>query len=241
MRRILEAVAFAVVALLLCPVSRGQESTFEIRGSAVDINSRPLANVNVSLRTKAPGSERRTVTHGNGAFVFADLPPGLYSLRAEASGFNPVLAREINVGQQRRILTLRLELEVGFCPLTPGLPHYFRLLDRAGDKDLSAFEGTVTNEGGVSIPGADVVLYTPARGRIASTHTDRNGSFSFTRLTADKSYWIQVLTDGYFVSEFTNLESLSGYESIYDGLVLEACDPGACDPNLRKIQTLRCE
>ena len=58
---------------------------------------------------------------------------------------------------------------------------------------------------------------------------------------ADSSYWIQVFSDGYFVSEFTNLESLPGYESIYDGLVLEACDQSGCDPNLRKTQTLRCE
>ena len=241
MSRALQAMVFAAIASLLSPLSRGQETTFEIRGSAVDINSRPLANVNVSLRTKEPGSERSTVTDGSGTFAFTDLPPGHYSLRAEAGGLNSVLARELNVGQQRRILMLRLEMEVGLCPLTPGLPHYFRLLDAADGNHLSAFAGTVTNESGVAVPRAAVALFIPGRGRIASTHTSADGSFSFTRLTVDNSYWIQVLTAGYFVSEFTNLESLSGYESIYDGLVLESCDPGGCDPNLRKIQTLRCE
>jgi Carboxypeptidase regulatory-like domain len=236
-----QAMVFAAIASLFSPVSSGQETTFEIRGSAVDINSRPLANVTVSLRTKEPGSERSTVTDGRGAFAFTDLPPGSYSLRATAGGFNPVQARELNVGPQRRSLTLRLEMEVGLCPLSPGLPHYFRLLDGADDKHLSAFAGTVTNDSGVALPGATVGLYIPGRGRIASTHTGENGRFSFTRLTVDSSYWIPVLGDGYFVSEFTNLESLAGYESIYDGLILETCDPGACDPNLRKTQTLRCE
>lgn len=238
MTRALQAIGFAAIASLALPA---QETTFEIRGSAVDINGRPLANVNVSLRSKELAFDRSAVTDGSGAFGFPDLPPGRYSLRAAAGGFNPVLARDLNVWQQRRILTLRLEMEVGLCPLSPGLPHYFRLLDTAGDQHLSAFAGTVTNESGVAVPGATVALYIPGRGKIASTHTGENGSFSFTRLTVDSSYWIQVLTDGYFVSEFTNLESLPGYESIYDGLILEACPPGACDPNLRKIQTLRCE
>jgi hypothetical protein len=169
------------------------------------------------------------------------LPPGTYSLQAEAGGFNPVLARELNIGQQNRVLTLRLEMEVGVCPLSPGLPHYFRLLERADDKQLSAFSGTVINEKGSAISGATVDLYIPARGKIASTHTAGNGWFSFTGLAVDSSYWIQVLNPGYFVSDFTNLESLPAYESIYDGLAIEACDSGACDPNLRKTQTLRCE
>jgi Carboxypeptidase regulatory-like domain len=234
----LQAIGFAAIASLVLAAG---EPKFEIRGSAVDINSRPLANVNVSLRSKEPAFNRSTVTDGNGAFAFPDLPPGHYSLQATAGGFNPVVARELNIGQQRRILTLRLEMEVGLCPLSPGLPHYFRLMDTAGDKRPAAFAGTVTNESGVAVPGATVALYIPGRGKIASTNTGENGSFSFTRLAVDSSYWIQVVATGYFVSEFTNLESLPGYESIYDGLALEACEPGACDPNLRKTQTLRCE
>jgi len=238
MSRALQMIVLAAFATLALPAG---ERIFEIRGSAGDINRRPLANVAVSLHTMQPGSERTAVTDRNGAFAFTDLPPGHYSLRASAGGFNPVLARDLNVGQQGRILTLRLEMEAGVCPLSPGLPHYFRMLDTGGDQHLSAFAGTVTNENGVAIPGAAVALYIPGRGRIASTHTDRDGWFSFTRLTVNDTYWIQVLSPGYFVSEFTNLESLAGYESIYAGLVAEACEPGVCDPNLRKTQTLRCE
>jgi Carboxypeptidase regulatory-like domain len=238
MSRALRAIGLAAIGSLMLAAG---EPKFEIRGSAVDINSRPLANVAVSLRTKEPGSARSAITDRNGIFAFTDLPPGTYSLRAEAGGFNPVVARELNIGPQDRILTLRLEMEVGVCPLSPGLPHYFRLLDHTDDKHLTAFAGTVTNESGVAIPGATVAAYIPARGKIASTNTGESGRFSLTGVTADSSYWIQVLSPGYFVSEFTNLESLPGYESIYDGLMVEACDSGGCDPNLRKTQTLRCE
>jgi hypothetical protein len=238
MSRALRAMVVSAIASLVLAAG---EPKFEIRGAAVDINGRPLANVNVSLRDTESGPKRSTVTDPGGAFAFPDLPPGRYSLRAAAGGFKLVQARDLNLGQQGRILTLRLEMEAGVCPLSPGLPHYFRLLDAAGDQHLSAFAGTVTNENGVAIPGAAVALYIPGRGRIASTHTDRNGWFSFTRLTVNNTYWIRVLSPGYFVSEFTNLESLAGYESIYDGLAPEACEPGVCDPNLRKTQTLRCE
>ena len=238
MNRSLQAMGLAAIVSLVLVAG---EPKFEIRGSAVDINGRPVANVAVSLRTQEPGSDRSTVTDPDGRFAFTDLPAGRYSLRAAAGGFSPVQARDLNVGQDRRILTLRLEMEVGLCPLSPGLPHYFRLLDSAGDRHLSAFAGTVTNESGVAIPGADVALYIPGRGRIASTHADSNGWFSFAHRVVDSNYWIQVRSPGYLVSEFTNIESLAGYESIYDGLALEACDQSGCDPNLRKTQTLRCE
>ena len=183
MSRALQTIGLAAIGSLMLAAG---EPKSEIRGSAVDINSRPLANVAVSLRAKEPGSARSAITDRNGTFAFTDLPPGTYSTTSgELGGFNPVLARELNIGPQDRILTLRLEMEVGVCPLSPGLPHYFRLLDHTDDKHLSAFAGTVVNENGIAIPGADVALYIPARGKIASTHTGENGLFSFAGLTVD--------------------------------------------------------
>jgi hypothetical protein len=72
-------------------------------------------------------------------------------------------------------------------------------------------------------------------GRIATTRTTREGSFSFARLTVDKNYWIQVSSAGYFVGEFTQLKVLPGHESVYDDLALESCEPGQCEPYLREI------
>ena len=54
--------------------------------------------------------------------------------------------------------------------------------------------------------GASVALYVPklgARSRRLTPNAD--GSFSFARLMSVKSYWIQVLSEGYFVGEFTQL------------------------------------
>jgi len=241
MGRVLEKIVLAAIVTLLSPVAHGQQPTFEIQGSVVDINSRPLADATLTLRSKEPGPERSAITGSNGTFSFRNLPPGHYSLRASASEFNPVLAQHLKVGPEHSVLTLRLRMELGFCPATPGLPHYFRLLDARGNHGPTAFSGSVTDENSIAIQGADVTLYIPKLGRIASTHTDSEGSFTFAHLAVSNDYWVQISRAGYFVAEFTNLESLSGYESVYDDLVLEAGEPGHCDQNLRKIQALRCE
>jgi hypothetical protein len=243
MSTVLERIVFATIATLLSPVSRGQERIFEIHGLVVAFD-RPVASVEVSLHSKEYGRELTTFTDSDGTFSFTALSSGHYSLRAEAQGFYAARARaqELNIGQEHPTMMLRLAIELDFCSQTPVLPHYFRQLGPGNNEGQVTLSGVVKNEKGVSIQGAAVALYIPLKGRIASTHTNSDGSFSFIGLTVDKTYWIQVLSDGYFVGEFAKLDVLSGYESIYDDLLLEACEPGHCDPSLRMIHiTPGCE
>ena len=239
MSRALEAVAFVAIATLLSPASRGQEKTFEIRGSVV-AGSQPLARVDVSLRAGGTGEERKAVTDESGSFSFAGVPPGLYDLQA---GSDPVtvpsppffLLVHLNVN---RDLALVLPIEGGFCTQLPRVIHYFRRLVLGGDESLFAISGTVKGEGGPSVVGADVSLYIPKLGRVAATRTKRGGSFSFPRLKPDENYWIRVVAKGYFPNEITRLKVLAGYESIYEDVALESCEPGGCDPSLRQIRII---
>jgi Carboxypeptidase regulatory-like domain len=239
MGRMHEAVAFAVMTTLLSPVSNGQQKTFEIHGTVV-AGDQGLANVGVSLRPKSTGGLRKTITDGRGAFSFDGLPPGHYVLQVGRESVTVPLSSflevDLNVDHG---LTLLLPLYLLYsCPdgITPS--HYFRQLDAGSDKDLAALTGTVKGKHGTPIEGADVTLYIPKLGRIARTRTTREGSFSFAGLTVDENYWIQVLTPGYFVGEFTKLKVLPGYESVYDDLTLEPCEPGHCEPSLREIRIL---
>ncbi len=246
MSRMQEVVAFAVLATMLNPVSYGQEKTFEIHGSVIAVDqglpiAQKLPNMVVSLRAKGSADERKTVTDRSGAFSFDGLPGGKYVLQVGRESPvvppPPFLQVDLNVD---RGLTLLLPVEYGVysCPDGITQPDYFRLLDAGTDKDLTALNGTVKGKHGTPIEGADVTLYIPKLGRIATSRTTRGGSFSFARLTVDKNYWIQVSIPGYFVGEFTKLKVLPGYESVYDDLTLEPCEPGHCEPYLREIRIL---
>jgi Carboxypeptidase regulatory-like domain len=224
--------AFVWGATLLGPVSQGQEKTFDVRGSVV-LREQGLPNLDVSLRAKGTGEERKTLTDQSGAFSFDGLPQGHYDLQVgkESVTVPPLSPFSLYVNLNvDRALTLLLPMEPYPCRA-----HYFRLLDPGGDKNLFALSGTVMNEIGTPIQGSDVLLYAPPLGRVATTHTNAEGLFSFTRLPFRKDYWVQVVSDGYYVGEFTRLEVLPEYETVYLGLALEPCERGHCEPYLRKI------
>ncbi len=66
-----------------------------------------------------PGGNRQTVTNNQGHFLFADLPPGTYSVQAEKSGFVPGghgksratgLPQTVMLGEDDRVADLRIAL-----------------------------------------------------------------------------------------------------------------------------------
>jgi hypothetical protein len=229
MNRVRERAIVAVIATLFSSVSSAQEKTFEIRGSVV-MRDGGYPDLDVSLRGKGGAAELKTVTDLSGAFSFSGVPSGQYVL--QVGHFYPVvppppfLEVALNVG---RSLTLLLPMD------TDSFPHHFCHLDRGSDKDLGVLSGSVKGKGGSPIEGANVALYISKLGRIASTRTKRGGSFSFPQLRIGGDYWVHVFNKGYFDDEITGVKVLAGYESIYDGLTLEPCEPGHCESHLRPI------
>jgi hypothetical protein len=196
------------------------------------LRDQPLANVPVSLWAKGAADERKTATDLNGAFSIYGVAPGHYVLQVGDQPISvpspPSLQVQLNVDRR---LSLILPLDFNPC----GHSSYFLSLDPSGE-ELTALLGHVTNEDRVPVGGAAVNLYVPSLGRIETTQTDVEGMFSFSHLAVRKDYWVQVLSNGYYVGEFTKLDLRQGYESIYHGLTLNPCQTLHCEPYLRKVQ-----
>jgi hypothetical protein len=89
-----------------------QPTSSAIAGTVVDASGAALPGVAITVRHTETGTERAVTTGPEGRFVIAGLAVGRYGLRAELSGFKPLVRSGIAlvVGQTA---TLALALEVG--------------------------------------------------------------------------------------------------------------------------------
>ena len=80
----------ALALSLLAPglaLAQSQATTAEINGRLTDANGGVLPGVTVTATSPDTGYTREVVTNGEGLFSLPLLPPGLYDVTAELSGF----------------------------------------------------------------------------------------------------------------------------------------------------------
>ncbi len=72
---------------LACALSFAQSDNTQLSGFVRDSAGAIISNAKVFVKSETRGFERTTTTNGEGYFVLTQLPPGLYTVRVEASGF----------------------------------------------------------------------------------------------------------------------------------------------------------
>ncbi len=77
--------------ILLFTASAYAQTNSNITGDVKDSNGAALAGVSVTATQVDTGLTRVTTSEAEGRFVFPSLPVGLYELRAEFSGFEPLV------------------------------------------------------------------------------------------------------------------------------------------------------
>ena len=82
-------VSFALLLTLASPLF-GQSFRGSIRGRVVDPSGSVIVGAAVSAKNTATGLVRETTTGGDGAYVLAELPTGVYTVTAHAVGLSPV-------------------------------------------------------------------------------------------------------------------------------------------------------
>ena len=79
-----------VVCTLLVASLAGAATTSRLTGTVVDSDGLALPGVTVLLDSEVLiGGQQVAITDTDGSFQFTLLPPGMYSLRAELTGFQP--------------------------------------------------------------------------------------------------------------------------------------------------------
>src|SRR6266699_5548692 len=85
---VLLARVLALSAVLCVPrILLAQSDLGKISGFVKDPSGATVPNAKITVRSSNGGVERQTTTNESGYYVITNVPPGLYTLTVEASGF----------------------------------------------------------------------------------------------------------------------------------------------------------
>jgi hypothetical protein len=104
-----------ILALLLVTsfvTGAAAQTAATVSGTVLDVSGGVLPGVTVSVRSIATGLTRTASTGPEGRYVIAQLPPGVYELRAELAQFKPHVRPQVPLAVAQS-LTLNITLEVG--------------------------------------------------------------------------------------------------------------------------------
>ena len=118
----------ALLAVITSGTVFGQGFQGGLRGAVKDSGG-VIPGVEVTLTNERTNINRSTTTNERGEYVFANVDPGSYAVKAALSGYKTVERKEIPIGTQQ-FLTMDLTMEVGAIeenitvtgqsPVTPG-------------------------------------------------------------------------------------------------------------------------
>jgi hypothetical protein len=104
---------FLLLALMAAPTAaRAQATTGTISGTVTDESKAVLPGVSVIVRNIETGVTRTLVTDERGSFRALNLPPGIYAVTAELSGFTPAKRESLTLDIGRDV-NADLSLKVG--------------------------------------------------------------------------------------------------------------------------------
>jgi Carboxypeptidase regulatory-like domain len=103
---------FLVAALAASGWAQSAPATGTLRGTVLDPSGAVIANANVAA-SQSGGPARTTTSNSNGAYEIGNLPPGKYTVTANAKGFTPYARSGVNLDAgQVSLFTISLEIQV---------------------------------------------------------------------------------------------------------------------------------
>jgi hypothetical protein len=94
-------------ALLFAAAAWGQGSVGTITGTVTDPTGASVPEAAVTATDTGTGIQKKATTAGNGSYSFVEMPPGMYTITAEATGF-----AQTTLSPQRLVVASNLRLDV---------------------------------------------------------------------------------------------------------------------------------
>jgi hypothetical protein len=104
-RKLTLLVILALVVRVEIVFPQASVSTAELRGQITDQSGAAVAGATITITDVGKGTTRTVTSDENGNYVFLSLPPSVYTLKIEASGFAPktLTNLKLDVGQAANI------------------------------------------------------------------------------------------------------------------------------------------
>jgi hypothetical protein len=131
-------------------LAAGQESTAELRGRIADAQDAPVPGATVTITNQATGVVRQAVSNTDGTYFLTAIPPGLYELGVELTGFSKYSRRDVRL-DLGRTASLDVQLSVGALTETVTITAETPLVDLTS-KEIG---GNVTNREVTMLPSVN--------------------------------------------------------------------------------------
>ncbi len=113
LNRIVRSVLLSAFAMLLfIPAASAQVTTGTITGRVTDPQGAVVPGAKVVVTNRGTAAERTAISNSDGEFTISSLPPGRYSVSAEAATFSRALVEDIEVNVGARA-TVNFDLKTG--------------------------------------------------------------------------------------------------------------------------------
>jgi hypothetical protein len=93
----LVSLVLAAACFVSTPTAFCQADTASISGTVTDPSGAVVPNAKVTIRNDATAAERTTQSNSVGEFVVTNLPPGTYTIRTEAQGFQAAVQNQLHL------------------------------------------------------------------------------------------------------------------------------------------------
>jgi hypothetical protein len=215
----------AVFAALLAAAQAQEQGS--LAGTVEDSLKALMPGAQLILRG-ANGEVAQVYAGKRGEFRFSGLPPGNYSIRAEAPGFHSTTVEAVKVAGSAET-TVRIVLEVGPIPSCEGEP-VFRL--DTTESASTEIVGVVETWASGPVENVSITVTGPKSKRpLASTSTDRTGRFVIP-IQKPGMYTVTAHRDGHHDFIVTNVEVRQGMKTTFSSPLTnpECPSRGRCWP-----------
>lgn len=96
--------AFLLCMLILVSAIAFAQVTASIKGTVTDASGAAVAGAKVTATSAALGIERSTTTNGSGDYEIPSLPPGIYKVKVEQTGFQTQQADHVSIEVSQNVV-----------------------------------------------------------------------------------------------------------------------------------------